>query len=89
MGFCLFNNAAVAARAFIAETGENVLIANPRDIPGLVGQLRKRKFTTIYGVNTLFNALLHAPGFDQVDFSSLRSCGAGGMAMAAEFRFIS
>jgi len=61
--------------------GENVLIANPRDIPGLVAQLRKRKFTTIYGVNTLFNALLHAPGFDQVDFSSLRSCGAGGMAL--------
>jgi long-chain acyl-CoA synthetase len=35
-------------------------------------------------VNTLFNALLHAPGFESVDFSSLRVCMGGGMAVQRE-----
>ncbi len=61
--------------------GENVLIANPRDVPGLVAELRRHRFTNLYGVNTLYNALLHAPGFDRVDLSSLRACVAGGMAL--------
>ena len=61
--------------------GENVLVANPRDIPGLVATLRSRRFNNLYGVNTLYNALLHAPGFDQIDFSALKGCSAGGMAL--------
>ena len=50
----------------------NVLITNPRDFPAFVAELKKYKFTYISGVNTLFNALLHTPGFDKVDFSELR-----------------
>ena len=61
--------------------GENVLIANPRDLPALVAELRRVRFTNLYGVNTLYNALLHAPGFDQIDFTALRACVAGGMAL--------
>jgi long-chain acyl-CoA synthetase len=59
----------------------NVLITNPRDIPGFIKELRKYKFTTITGVNTLFNALLHNPGFAGLDFSHLHVSLAGGMAL--------
>ena len=59
----------------------NVLITNPRDFPGFVAELKKHKFNFISGVNTLFNALLHTPGFEAVDFSALRVSFAGGMAV--------
>jgi long-chain acyl-CoA synthetase len=58
-----------------------LLIANPRDIPGFVKILQGAQFTMICGVNTLFNALLNAPGFEKVDFSRLQFAIAGGMAM--------
>lgn len=59
----------------------NVLISNPRDMPGFVAELKKHKFNFISGVNTLYNALLHTPGFETVDFRHLRVCSAGGMAV--------
>jgi long-chain acyl-CoA synthetase len=61
--------------------GENVLITNPRDIPGFVKELAKHKYTIITGVNTLFNALLNHPDFGKLDFSSLRLAVGGGMAV--------
>ncbi|MBK6804521.1 MAG: long-chain-fatty-acid--CoA ligase [Betaproteobacteria bacterium] len=60
---------------------ENVLIPNPRDIPGFVKTLRKYPFTAITGVNTLFNALVNNPKFAQVPFKSLRLVLGGGMAV--------
>jgi len=60
---------------------QNVLIANPRDFPAFVQELAKYRFNYISGVNTLFNALLHTPGFDQVNFSELRITLGGGMAV--------
>jgi long-chain acyl-CoA synthetase len=62
---------------------KNILIVNPRDMPGFVGELRKHPFAYISGVNTLFNALLHTPGFDKLDFSQLRVTLGGGMAVQA------
>jgi len=59
----------------------NVLITNPRDFPAFVKELKKHRFTFISGVNTLFNALLHTPGFETVDFSALRCTLGGGMAV--------
>jgi len=59
----------------------NVLIANPRDIPGLVKELASRPFTAITAVNTLFNALLQHPDFARLDFSRLHVCVGGGMAV--------
>ncbi|MFZ9708209.1 MAG: AMP-binding protein [Steroidobacteraceae bacterium] len=59
----------------------NVLITNPRDFPGFVAELKKYKFSYITGVNTLFNALLNTPGFEQLDFSHLKSTLGGGMAV--------
>jgi len=59
----------------------NVLITNPRDIPGFVKELGRHKFTTITGVNTLFNALLNNPDFAKLDFSHLHIALGGGMAV--------
>jgi long-chain acyl-CoA synthetase len=59
----------------------NVLITNPRDIPGFVKELQKWKFTAITGVNTLFNGLLNNEDFCKLDFSHLRVSLGGGMAV--------
>jgi long-chain acyl-CoA synthetase len=64
--------------------GHNLLITDPRDVRGLIALLRKTRFAIMTAVNTLFNALLHAPGFDSIDFSSLRVCMGGGMAVQRE-----
>jgi long-chain acyl-CoA synthetase len=61
--------------------GENVLITNPRDIPGFVKELAKHKYSIITGVNTLYNALLNHPDFVKLDFSSLKLAVGGGMAV--------
>ena len=66
---------------FMKTGGHNLLIANPRDFPGFVKELGENGFTFFSGVNTLFNALLHTPGFDQLDFSRLRVSIGGGMAV--------
>jgi long-chain acyl-CoA synthetase len=68
---------------FVRLGAENVLITNPRDFPGFVAELRRYKFFFISGVNTLFNALLHTPGFESLDFSALRITLGGGMAVQA------
>ena len=60
---------------------KNLLITNPRDIPGFIAELAKVRFTAITGVNTLFNALLNHPDFEKLDFSSLRLALGGGMAV--------
>jgi long-chain acyl-CoA synthetase len=66
---------------FLRLGAHNVLITNPRDFPGFVAEIKKYKFFFISGVNTLFNALLHTPGFESVDFSELRITLGGGMAV--------
>lgn len=66
---------------FMKHGGLNVLITNPRDMPGFVKELSKFKFTVIPGVNTLFNGLLNTPGFSDLDFSNLKVALGGGMAV--------
>ncbi len=66
---------------FIPFGGANLLITNPRDMVGFVKELDKYPFTAITGVNTLFNGLLHTPGFEKLDFSTLKLGFAGGMAV--------
>jgi long-chain acyl-CoA synthetase len=65
----------------LRDGGCNLLIPNPRDIPGFIKELKSNRFTSISGLNTLYNALLNHPEFAQVDFSQLRMSSAGGMAM--------
>ncbi|QJD58141.1 long-chain-fatty-acid--CoA ligase [Pseudomonas sp. gcc21] len=59
----------------------NVLITNPRDIPGFVRELKKWKFSSMVGLNTLFVALMDHPEFDQIDFSNLKGTTSGGTAL--------
>jgi len=59
----------------------NVLITNPRDLPALVAELKSMRLMFITGVNTLFNALLSREDFCALDFSALKVCLAGGMAV--------
>jgi len=66
---------------FIKLGARNVLIPNARDFPAFVEELRQWQFSFISGVNTLFNALLHTPGFAELDFSQLRITLGGGMAV--------
>ncbi|HBY84575.1 MAG TPA: long-chain-fatty-acid--CoA ligase, partial [Colwellia sp.] len=60
---------------------KNVLVTNPRDMPSFVEVWKNTPATMFTGVNTLFNGLLHTPGFDEVDFSSLKLCIGGGAAV--------
>ena len=58
----------------------NLLIPNPRDIPGFVKELSTFKFNIFPCLNTLFNALANNPEFAKLDFSSLKISLGGGMA---------
>ncbi len=59
----------------------NVLITNPRDIPGFIKEIKKYKFAIITGVNTLFNGLINNIDFASCDFSNLKGAVGGGMAV--------
>jgi len=64
--------------------GRNLLIPNPRDLPAFVAELKRRRFSGITGVNTLYAALLDAPGFDEAcraNRGALKIAVAGGMAV--------
>ena len=60
---------------------KNILITNPRDMPGFVKELRKHDFTVFTGVNTLFNGLLNQEDFARLDFTNLKIAVGGGMAV--------
>ena len=66
---------------FIKFGAHNLLITNPRDMPGFIKEIKSVGFTAITGVNTLFNGMLHTPGIEQVDFSKLHLTLGGGMAV--------
>jgi long-chain acyl-CoA synthetase len=66
---------------FLRVGGKNILIANPRDMPGFVKELAASKLTAFTGVNTLFNGLLNTPGFAEVDFKALKFTVGGGAAV--------
>jgi long-chain acyl-CoA synthetase len=74
--FCL-----TSTLSFMKRGSLMVLITNPRDLPALVKELGRWKFSVMTGVNTLFNGLAHTPGFDQLDFSSLKVVVGGGAAV--------
>jgi long-chain acyl-CoA synthetase len=67
--------------SFFSKGARAVLIANPRDLPTFLKTLRQNRFSAIIGVNTLFRALLDAPGSAEVDWSGLKLAVAGGMAV--------
>ncbi len=74
--FCL-----TSTLSFMKWGSLSVLITNPRDLPALVKEMGSWKFTTMTGVNTLFNGLLNTPGFAEIDFSALKVVVGGGAAV--------
>ncbi len=73
--------ALTGALSFFAKGAQAVLIPNPRDLPAFLKVLQHTRFTAIIGVNTLFRALLDAPGFARVNLQTLKLAVAGGMAV--------
>ncbi len=65
----------------MAQGGLNVLITNPRDMPGFVKEISRFEFNLLTGVNTMFAGLMNTPGFSDIDFSALRVVVGGGMAV--------
>ncbi|MDF2489672.1 MAG: fadD2 [Pseudomonas sp.] len=65
----------------MATGNHNVLITNPRDIPGFIKELGKWRFTALLGLNTLFVALMDHPRFKTLDFSALKVTNSGGTAL--------
>lgn len=59
----------------------NILIPNPRDIPGFVKELKKYPFHIFPGLNTLFNGLMNNPDFQTLDFKPMILTLGGGMAV--------
>jgi len=74
----------------MAQGGENILITNPRDFEGFAKEIAKVPFNMFTGVNTMFASLMDTPSFSKIDFSHLRVCIGGGMAIqpaiAAEWK---
>jgi long-chain acyl-CoA synthetase len=73
--------ALTASLVFMRKGARVELIANPRDLPAFIKALHGVRFTAIIGVNTLFRALLDAPGFGKLDLSGMKLAVAGGMAV--------
>jgi len=72
---------------FVALGGRNLLIPDPRNLSAMLAELRRTRFTAMTGVNTLYRALLDAPGFARVraaNRGALRLAVAGGMAVQPE-----
>lgn len=66
---------------FMKVGAKNILITNPRDMNHFIKEIKNSGFTTITGVNTLFNGLLNNPHFKEVDFSHLKLSLSGGMSL--------
>jgi len=58
------------ALSLVKYGAHNILITNPKDVPGLIKELAKYPFTVSSGVNTLFNAMMNNPDFSKLDFQN-------------------
>ncbi|MFK7862877.1 MAG: AMP-binding protein [Pseudohongiellaceae bacterium] len=61
----------------------SVLIPNPRDLDGLMKLIKGTVINGFVGINTLYLAMLRHKEFATIDWSNLKFCGAGGMAMTS------
>jgi long-chain acyl-CoA synthetase len=72
------------AQIIMASGGHSVLIANPRDVDGLIRELGHWRMSAFIGLNTLFNVLCDRERFRQLDFSNLKLTLSGGMALTRD-----
>jgi long-chain acyl-CoA synthetase len=78
----LYHVYALTSNLVFMKIGAHVtLITNPRDMPTFIKELVRNPFTVMIGVNTLYSALLNAPGFAKVDTRRVKMANAGGMAV--------
>jgi len=78
----LYHVYALTANMVFMKIGSRIeLITNPRDLPAFIATLKKVPVTAMIGVNTLYSALLNAPGFGELDLRGLKLASAGGMAV--------
>jgi long-chain acyl-CoA synthetase len=78
----LYHVYALTANMVFMKIGSRIeLITNPRDLPAFMATLKKVPMTAMIGVNTLYSALLNAPGFAALDLRGLKLASAGGMAV--------
>ncbi len=61
----------------------NILVTNPRDLDGLIKLFADNEINGFVAINTLYLAMLRHKDFSKLDFSKLKFCGAGGMAMSS------
>jgi len=62
----------------------SVLITNPRDLDGMINDLKRHPFTLLTGINSLFVSLMNHPEFDNIDFSRLKWVNSGGAPLNTE-----
>lgn len=67
--------------AMMSMGATNILVTNPRDLKSVMKEFERYPISVMSGVNTLFNALLNHPDFSKLDFSHLKGCVGGGMAV--------
>ena len=67
--------------AMISFGAHSILIVNPRELKTIVSAFKKYPISLMTGVNTLYNALANFEPFKKLDFSSMKVCVAGGMAL--------
>ncbi|MBK3756600.1 long-chain-fatty-acid--CoA ligase FadD1 [Stutzerimonas frequens] len=67
--------------AMMLSGNHNILISNPRDLPAMIKDLSKYRFSGFVGLNTLFVALCNSEDFRKLDFSALKITLSGGMAL--------
>ncbi len=62
----------------------SILITNPRDLDGMIGDLKRHRITLLTGINSLFVSLMAHPDFDSIDFSQLKWVNSGGAPLNTE-----
>ncbi|WP_313026502.1 long-chain-fatty-acid--CoA ligase FadD1 [Pseudomonas lopnurensis] len=67
--------------AMMLSGNHNILITNPRDLPAMIKDLSRYRFSGFVGLNTLFVALCNSEDFRKLDFSALKVTLSGGMAL--------
>ncbi|MDQ3141554.1 MAG: AMP-binding protein [Bacteroidota bacterium] len=72
---------AVNVLAVMSLGAHTVLILNAKELSSVVNAFKNYPISLMTGVNTLYNALLHYPGFEKIDFKSLKVTVGGGMAV--------
>jgi long-chain acyl-CoA synthetase len=68
----------------VAYGGTQILVANPRDIPKLIGLITKHRPSLFPAVPAMFNAINNYPGVESLDLRSIKGCFSGSAPLPME-----